>query len=145
MKEKIAIPFILFSGMIIIVANVFNGLLTSKTGLVAVPFWVHLSGTLPAFLFYLNDRRKTKVWIHVLKTDPAAYLGGIFGVFATMMIAYSVIRIGAFVMTLLLISTQLILSIIVDHYGLFGFERIPFSRQKAVAVCLILGGMVMVS
>jgi len=145
MKEKIAIPFILFSGMIIIVANVFNGLLTNKTGLLAVPFWVHLAGTIPALIFYLNDRRKAAVWLDVLKTDPAAYLGGVFGVFATMMIAYSVVQIGAFVMTLLLISTQLILSIIVDHYGLFGFERIPFNGQKAIAVCLILGGMVMVS
>jgi len=145
MNQKLAIPFILFSGMIIIVANVANGLLTEKTGLLAVPFWVHLTGSIPALLFYLQDRRKASVWLDVLKTDPTAYLGGVFGVFATMMIAYSVIQIGAFVMSLLLISTQLILSIVVDHYGLFGFERIPFNRQKSIAVCLILGGMVMVS
>lgn len=145
MNQKLAIPFILFSGMIIIVANVLNAMLTQKTGLLAVPFWVHLTGTIPAFLVYLSDRRKASVWLHVLKKDPTAYLGGVFGVFATMLIAYSVAQIGAFVMTLLLIATQLILSIIVDHYGFFGFERVPFNRQKAIAVCFILGGMVMVS
>lgn len=145
MNQKIAVPLILFSGMIIIIANVMNGLLTEKTGLLAVPFWVHLTGAIPAFFLYLRDRRKASIWLHVLKSDPSAYFGGIFGVFATMMIAYSVMKIGAFAMTLLLISTQLILSILVDHFGWFGFERIPFTKQKAFAVCLILGGMVMVS
>lgn len=145
MNQKLALPLILFSGMIIIVANVMNGLLTEKTGLLAVPFWVHLTGAIPVFFLYLRDRRKASVWLHVLKSDPTAYLGGLFGVFATMMIAYSVMQIGAFVMTLLLISTQLILSVLVDHFGLFGFERNPLTKQKAVSVCLILGGMVMVS
>lgn len=145
MNKKLAVPLILFSGMIIIVANVLNGLLTEKTGLLAVPFWVHLTGTIPALLLYWKDRRKAAVWLHVLRTDPSAYLGGLFGVFATMMIAYSVMQIGAFVMTLLLISTQLILAVIVDHFGFFGFERNPLTKEKFISVCMILGGMVMVS
>jgi transporter family-2 protein len=145
MERKLAIPFILFSGMIISLANVMSGVLTAKTGLLAVSFWVHLTGTILAFLFYLKDRRKASVWLHVLKTDPSAYLGGFFGVFATVMIAYSVMEIGAFVLTLLLIATQLILSIIVDHFGLFGFARSPLTKQKAISICMILGGVVMLS
>jgi transporter family-2 protein len=145
MNQKLAVPFILFSGMIIIVANVMNGLLAEKTGLLAVPFWVHFTGAIPAFFLYLRDRRKASVWLQVLTSDPSAYLGGFFGIFATMMIAFSVMQIGAFVLTLLLISTQLILSVVVDHFGLFGFERSPLTKQKVVSVCMILGGMVMVS
>lgn len=145
MNKKLAIPLILFSGMIIIVANVLSGLLTEKTGLLAVPFWVHLTGTIPSLLLYLRDRRKASVWLHVLKSDPTAYLGGFFGVFATMMLAYSVMQIGAFVLTMLLISTQLILAVLVDHFGFFGFKRSPLTKQKVVSVCMILGGMVMLS
>ena len=145
MNKKLAIPLILFSGMIISIGNVMSGLLAEKTGLLAVAFWVHLTGALLAFFLYLRDRRKVSVWLHVLKTDPSAYLAGFFGVFATIVIAYSVMAIGAFVLTLLLISVQLILSVIVDHFGLFGFERSLFTKQKAVSVCMILGGMVMLS
>jgi transporter family-2 protein len=145
MERKLAIPFILFSGMIISLANVMSGVLTAKTGLFAVSFWVHLTGTILALFFYLKDRRKTSVWIHVLKTDPSAYLGGFFGVFATVMISYSVMEIGAFVLTLLLIATQLLLSIVVDHFGLFGFARNPLTKEKAISICMILGGVVMLS
>ena len=145
MNKKLAIPLILFSGMIISMANVMSGLLTAKTGLLAVSFWVHLTGTILAFFLYLRDQRKASIWLHVLKTDPTAYLGGFFGVFATMIIAYSVMHIGAFVLTLLLIATQLILSVFVDHFGLFGFARSPLTKQKVFSICMILGGVVMLS
>jgi transporter family-2 protein len=49
-------------------------------------------------------------------------------------------RIGILATTAMLIAAQLAFAALIDRFGLFGVERIPFSWPRAVGLVLLLAG-----
>lgn len=64
------------------------------------------------------------------------WLGGILGVYAISMSIYSAPKLGLLTLSALVIFGQLISSMVIDHLGWFGGERIQLNWQR------LLGGVV---
>ena len=83
--------------------------------------------------------------ISQLRGAPAwLFLGGVFGAFfvpATVMLAP---RLGATVMISAIIAGQMVTSLIVDHYGILGFEPRPVDLLRVIGALMLIAGVVIV-
>jgi transporter family-2 protein len=65
-------------------------------------------------------------------------ISGIFGVILYFTIAHTFPRLGALTALLLIIIGQLIMGMIIDHFGWFGAQVRPVDASRLVAVGLML-------
>jgi transporter family-2 protein len=79
-----------------------------------------------------------------LREPPWLWLGGIMGAIIVTAITYSPPHIGAFATIAILIAGQLLMATLIDAFGLFGLERIPFTVARAVGLVLLTAGAVLV-
>lgn len=63
--------------------------------------------------------------------------GGVLGAVFVTAIILSVPKIGAAAAVTAGITGQILMSIVIDHYGFFGVQRIPFDWQRLLGVCLL--------
>ena len=69
-----------------------------------------------------------------------AWLGGILGGFYVYITVFLAPKLGGAVVIGLAITGQVIASLILDHYGLFGFPKNPINLWRIIgSACLILG------
>ncbi len=68
------------------------------------------------------------------------WLGGVAGAFVVGTITFAGPRIGALATIALLIAGQLVMGVVIDHFGMFGVERIPLAWTRVAGVVLLAGG-----
>ena len=68
------------------------------------------------------------------------WLGGLMGAFIITSIILIAPKIGPTQLFGLIIASQLIFSVIVDHYGWLGFQIQPINIKKVVGILLLVGG-----
>jgi transporter family-2 protein len=71
---------------------------------------------------------------------PWLWLGGVAGAIIVTAITFAGPRIGALATIALLIAGQLVMGVVIDHFGLFGVERISISATRIVGVVLLSVG-----
>lgn len=109
-------------------------------GLLEATFIVHLVGLviLTALLFLLRlgqgnlSRCGAVPWY--------LYLGGALGVVIIYAVVASMSRVGVAAATTAIIVGQVGTALVLDHFGVFGLERVPFSYLKVVGIILLAAG-----
>ncbi len=73
-----------------------------------------------------------------------AWTGGIFGVvfISTSMVLAP--RVGALVLVSLLVTGQLLAALILDHFGLLAFSKVPITAVRVLGVGFLLLGVLLV-
>ena len=80
-----------------------------------------------------------------LRTAPAsAWLGGLFGAVYAAATVFLVRHMGAATLIALVVAGQLICSVIVDHFGVLGFEVRAASLWRVAGCGLMLGGFLLI-
>lgn len=72
------------------------------------------------------------------------WLGGVAGAVIVATITFAGPRIGALATIALLIAGQLVMGIVIDHYGLFGVERLPVDLTRFAGIVLLSVGALLV-
>jgi len=109
-------------------------------GLLEATFIVHIVGTaaIVVGLFVLRAGRGD------LGKIPQApwylFLGGLIGVAIIYAVLSSISRVGVATATTAIIVGQVGTALLIDHFGFFGLERIPFSWLKALGVVFLAIG-----
>ncbi|MGD8191352.1 DMT family transporter [Brevibacillus ginsengisoli] len=67
--------------------------------------------------------------------------GGILGAFYVVVMVLAVPQVGVTTTVASVIAGQIIMSAIVDHYGLFGAKQIPFDLRRLAALILMFGSL----
>ncbi len=90
-------------------------------------------------LAYLAFTKQLKMdLITVAKTEPIwVWLGGVIGAFFVVTLTFVVPRVGASLSFSLIIAGQLIISIIIDHYGLLGVPVTPINMKRIAGILLL--------
>ena len=136
----IALLLAFIAGMAMAVQGSMNTGLGKIVGLLEATFIVHIIGTatLILLLFLLRIGQGN------LSKFPQApwylFLGGVVGVLILYTVVASISRVGVATATTAIIVGQVGTALLIDHLGLFGLERIPFSWLKAVGVILLAVG-----
>ena len=136
MLLKIIFPLLaLIGGMVMAIQVQINGGLGKKIGVIESAFFNFALGTL-VLLFILIFAGNGQ--ISSMATVPKWQLvGGILGAFFVIVQVLVVPKIGVSTTLLAIIVGQIILSVVIDHFGLFGAERRPVDTNKIAAVALM--------
>ena len=132
----------IFSAMI----NSANGILADRLGLLESVAIVHTIGFVMSILYFIIlEKDKKRSVLKIIKTKPYLLLGGFIGSFAVVSISFSVQHIGVFLVSTALIAGQFICSFIIDTNGLFGFDKVPLTKQKLSSILIMLVGITLLS
>ncbi len=126
------------AGSLMAIQGTFNSLLGKVIGLLEGTFSVQLLGTITAglLLLFLGNGNFAKY----ASVPWYAWLGGSIGVAIIFGVAFSIPRLGVGVTTTAIIGAQLLTAYLIDHFGLFGMEQIPFCLYKFLGIVLIVIG-----
>jgi transporter family-2 protein len=133
-------------GAFVVVQASINGELR---GLVGDPYRTALVSTTVStiFLFVLSGivyRRPIPAG-HVF-TDATwwMWVGGVLGAIYVAAAAVLITKLGSAVMFTLVILGQLVMAVIMDHYGMIGLDKHPVSVPRIAGIALVLIGVVIV-
>jgi transporter family-2 protein len=82
--------------------------------------------------------------VNAKNASPVAWTGGLLGAF---FVATSIIlldKLGAAMTISLIIAGQMLMSLIMDHYGLLGVDVKPISLGRVAGVVLVVAGVILI-
>jgi len=129
----------LLGGVAVGIQSPIAGVMGQKVGGTASSYVIHLSGTiLSGLLLFARGGENIRQW-HTL---PWYMLGaGVFGLVLYQTINITLPRLGGTMMVMLIIVGQLLVGVIIDHFGLLGVtpRHIDLPRIGGV-IALLVGG-----
>ena len=73
-----------------------------------------------------------------------AWVGGLYGAIFVVAAAWGVPRLGVATTIILMVAGQLLLSVVLDHFGAMGMPKQPISWGRIAGVLMVVGGVLMV-
>ena len=74
----------------------------------------------------------------------SAWMGGVVGAIYAVTVVVLARSLGATTLTALVVTGQLVCSVVLDHFGLLGFEPHAIGAGRALGVLLLLAGIVLI-
>jgi transporter family-2 protein len=73
-----------------------------------------------------------------------AWLGGVYGAILVAAIAYGARKIGVASSLTIALASQLLLAVLLDHFGALGLPRQPMTWVKAAGLAMVMGGALLI-
>lgn len=73
------------------------------------------------------------------------WLGGLLGAFYVVCTIFFAQILGAGVLTSIFVTSQLITSILLDYYGIVGFEKRKLRWERILGACFLVVGVLLIS
>lgn len=139
-----AVTLSLFAGLAGAAQVAINGSFGARIGtLEATAFNIFVSGLILAAIVFVARSGFGGV-VDGLRQPAWLWLGGVAGAIVVGTITFAGPRIGALAVIALLIAGQLVMGVVIDHFGLFGVERISVTATRFVGVILLAVGALLV-
>lgn len=116
-----------------------NGGLGKKVGTIEATFISFCVGTAALFFMVLFWGKGNILAVSEVPTYQL--IGGILGAFYLAVIVVAVPKIGVSGALFAVITGQLLISAIIDHFGLFGAPRFPLDLKKMIALVLMISAI----
>lgn len=138
----IGIFIALISGALMSIQGVFNTEVTKSSSMWASASWVQFSALITCLLIWaIRDRSSL---MNVFQVTPKyLLLGGVIGAFITFTVIKSMDGLGPARATMLIVIAQLIVSYVIELFGIFGVEKVEFEWRKALGMVVAIVGVVM--
>ena len=69
-------------------------------------------------------------------------LGGIIGAFITFTVIQSMSKLGPAKATMLIVIAQLIISYVIEIFGIFGVDKVEFELRKFIGMIIAIIGVI---
>jgi bacterial/archaeal transporter family-2 protein len=133
------------AGVSVVVQQAFNADLRVSLGSASwAAFISYVVGSLTLAVVLLAMREPLVSAAAVTKSSAWSWTGGVFG---TIYIVVSILllpHLGAATVVALLVTGQMLGSLVSDHYGLFGLTPHPFDLFRLTGAALLLAGVVLI-
>ena len=130
----------LLSGALMSVQGVFNTQVTKTTGMWVSNGWVQLTAfavCVAAWFIMGRDSIAT-----LAKVEPKyVLLGGVIGAGITWTVIKSIEMLGPAKSALLIVVAQLLVSYLIELFGLFGMDKEPFEWRKLIGMVIAAAGI----
>ncbi len=138
--DLIAMLVAVLAGLTMALQGALNSILGKVVGLLEATFIVHVIGTVTVLLglFVLGLGKGD-----LIKLPQAPWytlIGGVLGVLIVYGVVFSIPKLGVAIATTAIIVGQVSTALAIDHFGLFGLDRVPFSWIKVIGVLLLAAG-----
>jgi bacterial/archaeal transporter family-2 protein len=129
----------LIGGIAVGIQSPLASMLTQRLGIFESVFIVHIGGALVALIpLIVYSGGKLSQW----RTVPWYALGaGIFGLIVIAAISYMIPRIGIAAAITTIVAGQLLVSTVLDHYGLLGAAGRPMDPTRMVGLAVVMLGV----
>ena len=131
-------------GMLMPIQSAINAVLTFE---LKRPFLAAmLSLSLGAFLMAMLalSQGELRDFGRLKNISPHLYLGGIMGALFVSSSLYFIPRMGATTMITCFVTGQMMGSLLLDHFGLFGLVVRPLNIEKLIGITFLLVGILLV-
>nr|WP_269430617.1 DMT family transporter [Paenibacillus dauci] len=132
----------MIAGMSLSIEAAIGGALGQHVGELESTYYIFIIGAMATFLVTLffgkGDLRQ------ILTVPKWNLTGGLLGVVYLALLVISVTLMGVGVSVTAVIVGQIIMSILIEHFGLLGSPRIAFNRNRLIAVVLLMISFVLV-
>ena len=136
----LAFSFAALAGAMMAVQGTLNSAVGKKIGLLEATMIVLLIGTVTALLA-LYPLGLAKGNLANLGHLPWYYYsGGVLIVLITYGVVAGISRLGAANATTAIVAAQILTAALLDHFGLFGLQAVPFSWWKVAGIILLAAG-----
>jgi bacterial/archaeal transporter family-2 protein len=101
-------------------------------------------GTIALFVYIVATGIPVGDLVSAKQAPPIAWIGGFLGAFFVASAVVLVPRLGVAMTFSLIIAGQMLVTLVLDHFGFLGLEERPVSIQRVLGVLLITGGVVLI-
>lgn len=131
-----------FSGALMSIQGVWNTQVTKQSSLWVSTGWVQLTALLVcvAAWFFTGRDPVGALW---QVENKYTLLGGILGAFITVTVIQSMGKLGPAQATMLIVIAQLVVSYLIELFGIFGVEKQPFDWKKLAGTAIVVGGIIL--
>ena len=138
----IGIFIALLSGALMSVQGVFNTQVTKSTSMWVSNSWVQFSAFVICLVAWFFCDRKS--FVGILQVEPKyMLLGGVIGAFITYTVIKSMESLGPAQAVMLIVVSQLFLAYLIEVFGLFGVEKVPFEWRRLLGMGICIGGIIL--
>ncbi len=74
----------------------------------------------------------------------AAWLGGFYGAVFVVAATFAIPRLGVATTIVLMVTGQMLLSLVLDHFGFMGVAKQPITPTRLAGVAMLVGGVLLV-
>ena len=124
------------------IQGVWNTQVTKQSSLWVSTGWVQLTAFLVCVAAWFFTGRDS-VGILWQVENKYTLLGGILGTFITVTVIRSMGKLGPAQATMLIVIAQLVVSYLIEMFGLFGVEKQPFEWKKLAGTAIVVAGIVL--
>lgn len=134
------IIYSLLGGIFVSIQSVFNTRLSEKAGFWMTNTFVHGTGFALSLLIMLM--LKDGSFSKLLTVNKLYWLGGSLGVIIVFSVMKGITALGPAYSVALLLIAQLIVALLIDSFGLFGIEKVPFTMNKLFGIAIMIAGVI---
>jgi transporter family-2 protein len=103
-----------------------------------------LVGTVALFVYAMATGTPLGNLTELKNASPVAWLGGLLGAFFVASAVTLVPRLGVAMTFSLIIAGQMLVTLVIDHFGLLGIPEKPISIPRLLGIALITGGVILI-
>ena len=138
----IGIWIAILSGTLMSIQGVWNTQVTKQSSLWVSTGWVQLTAFLVCVAAWFFTGRDSVGTLWQVE-NKYTLLGGILGTFITVTVIRSMGKLGPAQATMLIVIAQLVVSYLIEMFGLFGVEKQPFEWKKLAGTAIVVAGIVL--
>ncbi|MEP7293173.1 MAG: DMT family transporter [Chloroflexota bacterium] len=128
----------LIGGIAVGLQGPMSGAISAKLGPLGSSLIIHVGGAILSLVLLMFAGG---VNLREVNTLPKPYLlAGVFGVILYLTLAFTLPRVGVTVSVALLILAQLVIGLLIDHFGWMGAAQHSFNATRALGVALLIAG-----
>ena len=101
-------------------------------------------GTVALFVYVLATGTPLGNLASAKNAPPIAWVGGFMGAFFVTAAVTLVPRLGVAMTFSLIISGQMMVALVLDHFGFLGLEQRPVTIPRVLGILLITGGVILI-
>ena len=133
----------LISGVLMSVQGVFNAAVTKQTSVWVSASFVQLTALIVCLTAWLVTGREG-AFSGLMRVQPKyMLLGGVIGAFITYTVIVGMNQLGPAKAVMLIVAAQIIVSYLIELFGLFGVEKVEFQWTKLAGTVLFVAGILL--
>jgi bacterial/archaeal transporter family-2 protein len=141
--KNIIIPMLLvLSGFGLSIQGSINGALGKAIGTVQAALVSFLIGTI-CLIIVVMFMGKGNLFA-VLDVPKWQWVGGIIGAVYISALAFAVPRVGIGLALVCVVIGQIVMSMVIDHYGFFQSTQVLFNTPRLIGIILLISGMIFI-
>ena len=132
----------MISGTLMSVQGVFNAEVTKQTSVWVSASFVQFTALIVCLAAWFFTGREGSFGGIISVNPKYMLLGGAMGAFITFTVIQSMNQLGPAKATIFIFTLQLVLSYVIELFGLFGVDKVDFEWKKLLGLAAIIAGII---